>query len=562
MQIDLFETDVLVIGGGMAAMRAAIAAADAGVDVIVVTKAPAAKSGASTMAGGGIAAAMGIRDPSDSPEAHYNDIVKAGRGLADPELARILAQEAPARVRDLVEYGVRFRLRDGKLEQVFAPGHSYPRVLHTLNGGSGFVNLLRRKMLGYPNVHLHDDVMAVRLFSSEGRVAGALCLDVRSSGLSAFAAGATIIATGGYQDIYPTSSASCDVTGDGYVMAFDAGADLVDFEMLLYYPTALLSPASLKGMLIMYEMFLQGRGGPGARLVNVDGEDLLDRYDRLPIRDELARRIFEEVNRGKGTEQGGVFVDVGRSTLPVQQRIESLKRIPSYPMLTALGFDVAEGRFEVGPAAHTVLGGIRINSRCESTVPGLYAAGEAAGNIHGANRLGGNALAETQVFGFRAGKFAAEFARSAGRPRVSGEQVAEAAQPALRMFEPKADSKDALDVKNAIRETMFRYVGPARSEEGIAKALRIIETVLETDIPRIQVRLEPAVYNYSLVEALEADLMARAAALVCHAARLRRESRGHHYRTDFPALDEDRPPHRTRLRQQDGAVVAELYPVS
>ncbi len=562
MRVNMFETDVLIIGGGMAAMRAAIAAADAGVDVAVVTKAPAAKSGASTMAGGGIAAALAISDPSDSTKAHYNDMITVGKGLADPELARINAEEAPARIQDLVSYGVRFRQKDGQVHQSSIPGHSHPRVLHTSNGGSSFVNPLRRKMLSYPNVHLHDDVMAVRLFLDEGRVKGALCLDVKNGELSAFVAGATIMATGGYQDIYPASSASCDVTGDGYVMAFEAGAELVDMEIVLYYPTALLSPSSLRGMLILYEMFLVDRGGPGARLVNVDGEDLIERYDRLPVRDELSRRIFNEVARGKGTERGGVFLDVSRSTVPLPQRTEAVKQITGYGLLTSVGFNVAEGRFEVGPAAHTVLGGIRINSRCESTVPGLFAAGEAAGNIHGANRIGGNALADTQVFGFRAGQFAAQFAKERGRPRLLDEKVAEAARPVQRIVEPKANPKDVLDVKNAIRQTMFRYVGPTRNEEGITSAIESVEMILKEDVPRIEVPLAPTAFNYSLVEALEAGFMARTAVLVCHAARLRRESRGHHFRSDYPVPDDSKPPQRTRICQRNGELVVELYPVS
>jgi succinate dehydrogenase/fumarate reductase flavoprotein subunit len=393
------------------------------------------------------------------------------------------------------------------------------------------------------------------------RVVGALCLDIATGELAAFAAGAIVIATGGYQELYPLSSASSDLTGDGYALALDAGAELVDMEILLYYPTVLLGPPSLKGTMMLYEFFLR-RSGAGAHLVNLEGEDLLESYDSLPVRDELSRRILVEVERGKGTPRGGVFLDLNRSEVPLPQRREAVKQVASYARLAAVGLDVATNRFEVAPGAHTVLGGIRINSRGETNVSGLYAAGEAAGNVHGANRLAGNALTDTQTFGYRAGRNAADFARANGVPGISDEQVAEAARPIKEILQPKNRSTDASDIKQAIQRIMLRYVGPTRSEEGVTNALGIISNMLSDDIPRVASPAVPMVFNYALVEALEVCFMANTALAVCHAARLRRESRGHHFRSDYPSADERRAPQHTLVVLQENSLVGKLYDVT
>lgn len=560
MRIRVHETDVLIIGGGLAAARAAIEAGSQGVSVALVAKAPIGKSGASTMAGGGLAAA--VNEENDSPAVHYDDTLAAGRGLTDRELARILTQEAPARVRDLIDYGVQIDRKDGEVTLRPTPGHSNSRQIHSVGGGVGYLLPLRRKALSYPNVSLHEDVMALRLLTDGGRAAGALCYDIKTGGLSAFLARATILATGGYQELYPLSSASVDMTGDGYALAFEAGAELVDMEMLLYYPTALLYPPSVRGALVLYEYALR-ESGLGARLVNAAGEDLLHTYNPLPVRDLLSRRIFEEIRTGKGTERGGVYIDMTASPRPPHERAQLLqKHDPFSSYLSSVGLDVANSKLEIAPAAHTVLGGVRIDARCQTTLPGLFAAGEVAGNLHGANRLGGNALTETQVFGRRAGLFAAIYSREAAPVRTSDAQIADAACSALAVTQTRESPLDPTEIKQRIRQTMFECAGPTKDEEGLLEGTRRIGAVMDSDLPRLFVRVDPAEFNYALQEALEARMMAIVARIVCQAALVRRESRGHHYRSDYPQPDDSRPPYRTRIRLQDGALVADTYLVS
>jgi len=563
VRLNIYETDVLVIGGGLAAARAAIEAASEGAKVAVVAKAPIGKSGASTMAGGGLAAAIDIE--RDSPAVHYEDTVAAGRGLTDLELAKILAHEVPARVKDLIDYGVQLEREAGKISLRPTPGHSNPRQIHSIGGGVGYLLPLRRKALSYPNVSLHEDVMAFKLLEADNRVAGAICYDIKTGELDAFKAGATILATGGYQELYPLSSASVDMTGDGYALAFEAGAELVDMEMLLYYPTALLSPPSVRGALLLYEFALHERG-LGARLVNARGEDLLETYNPLPVRDVLSRRIFQEIREGKGTANGGVYIDMCLSPRSPDDRARLLlKRDPFSSFLTSVGLDVANSKLEIAPAAHTVLGGVRIDAHCRTTLPGLFAAGEVAGNVHGANRLGGNALSETQVFGQRAGLFAARYAReSTGRAelRISDEQIEDAAQPVLVATRPKAAPLRPAEVKQHIRQTMFECAGPAKDEKGLLEGIRRMGEIIDSELPRVHVDASPAEFNYALQEALEARTMAYVAQVVCQAALVRRESRGHHYRIDYPRPDDSQPPYRTRAKLQDRNLVVDTFSVS
>ncbi|MCL5958525.1 MAG: FAD-binding protein [Chloroflexi bacterium] len=560
MRINIYETEVLIVGGGMAAARAAIEAGCEGATVALVAKGPVGKSGASTMAGGALAAVA--EGTGDDPEVHCQDTVAAGRGLTNKELARILAREGSERLKDLVEWGVRFPRKDGAIEPRQAPGHSYPRSRHALGGGVAYMLPLRRKALSYPNVSLHEDVMALKLLLEGGRVVGALCYDIRAGELVAVLAGAAVLATGGYQDLYPLSSASVDMTGDGYALAFEAGAELVDMEILLYYPTALVSPRSLQGTLMLYEYILK-HDVFGARLVNAFGEDLLDQYNPLPVRDVLARRIFEEVRSGKGTERGGVYMDMGRSPRAEAERKQLLKEVgPSLVLLASIGIDVVNGKIEVAPAAHTVLGGVRIDARCQTTVPGLFAAGEVSGNVHGANRLGANALTETQVFGRRAGLFGTRYAKEAPWPRVSDSQIADAARSLLNVVEPKESPADPTEIKGRIRETMLECAGPAKDEKGLLEGIRRITAMVDSDLPPLCLAAGPGAFNYQVQEAMEVRMMATTARMVCHAALIRRESRGHHYRSDYPKPDDSRPPYRTRVRLQDGDLVADICAVS
>ncbi|MBI4317059.1 MAG: FAD-binding protein [Chloroflexi bacterium] len=560
MDVGIIEADVLVVGGGAAAVRAAIEAGQQGCRTAVVSKGPVGKSGASPMAGGAMMAALGLADPRDNPQAHFEDTVAGGIGLADQGLVRTLCEEAPARALELREYGVDFYAKDGQIVQTKEPGHRYPRSVRALGGGVAIMVPLRRQAGRNRNLFFYEDVMALRLLVDDGRAVGVLAFDIKQGRLVAFIAPATILATGGYQDLYPTSDAAPDATGDGYAMALEASAELVDMEMLLYYPTALDHPPSARGILMSYEYFL-ARRGMAAHLVNAAGEDILADDEPLPTRDVLSRRIFEHVRGGKGTPRGGVYIDFSRCPYSADEQESFFKsRTPvTFQLLSALGIPMVNSRLEVAPAAHYVLGGIRIDSRCETSVPGLFAAGEVAGNVHGANRLAGNAISETQVFGRRAGHYAAQFCRDNARPRLPRELVARAATQIAKMAEPKAKPEAPVAIKGAIRQIMLEYAGTVRTEEQIEEGLRRLERIAEDRLPSMHVPSQPEAFNYSLVEALEAQTMATVGRLVCQAALLRRESRGHHFRADYP--NELDPVSRTSLRVSSGEVVGALYPV-
>lgn len=558
--IEIIEGDVLIIGGGAAAVRAAIAACGEGARANLISKGPIGKSGATPMAGGSTASPNG--DPRDNPEAYFDDTMNAGRGLSDPELVKVLAEEGAARVREWIDFGVEFTKKDGQINYTRSPGHSYPRSVNSPLGGTGLINPLRRVARQTPNLHIYEDVMATRLLVADGRVQGALTFDLASGDVVAFVAPATVLASGGYQDLYPMSDAASDATGDGYSLAFEAGAALVDMEMLLYYPTVLVYPYSVRGSLITYEFYLN-KTGLDAHLVNTEGQDLLAGVADLPMRDELTRLIFDEVRAGRATERGGVFIDNSLSSFSPEEQERILKvRTPSMlSYLSTLGIPVVNSRLEVGPAAHFVLGGVRINARCETSVPGLFAAGEVSGNLHGANRLGANALTETQVFGRRAGIAATLFARSNPSPRVAQDLLTEAAREVQALTETRAEPREPIAVKNELRTTMLEYAGPTRDSERLAEGLRRVKRIVEEDIPRLYVDASPARFNYSLVEAIEARLMASTALLVIHSALSRKETRGHHYRVDFPTEDTSGPVTHTIARNDGGQVVIERIPV-
>ena len=531
MDMQVVETGVLVIGGGAAAVRTALAASAANVDTILISKGPIGKSGATPMAGGAVALPIG--DPRDNSEVYYRDHMKAGRGLADPDLARVQTEDAATRVLEMVDYGVNFLRKDGRFVFSREPGHSYRRNLRTLQGGVSMINPLRKFARGISNLRIYEDMMAIHLLVGDNGAQGALALDLHSGDLVAFLAQATVLATGGYQDLYPISDAGSDATGDGYAMAYQAGAALIDMEMLLYYPSVIVYPYSARGVLVSYEYFLHPNGLDG-RIVDADGVDLLAGRE-LPMRDEMARFIFDAVGAGRGTKHGGVYIDLSLSRLSPEEQEQRIKLRPAHvAYLNSLGVPVVNSRLEVAPAAHYVLGGIKINRRCETSVPGLFAVGEVAGNLHGANRLAGTAITETQVFGCRAGHFAALLASDAPRPKLSSDSLEEGTALVRRLSEPRTRPRDPIDIKQSIRVAMLEFAGPNRDGARLATGIRIMQGIVEEEIPRLYAASAPSVYNSALVEALEAQLMAQTAQLVLRSALERQESRGHHYRADFP----------------------------
>jgi succinate dehydrogenase/fumarate reductase flavoprotein subunit len=537
-ELELVQTEVLIIGGGGAGMRAAIAAADSGADVTLITKGQAARSGATPMACPSYQAAFAMEDPRDSTDTAFEDTCYEGRYLGDENLIKALTSEATERAMEMLDYGVRFRTKeDGTFLQVVHPGHSYERNLVIIGNGYAMAAGLRRKMLKYENIRIIEDVIATRLLKSGDRIAGAVSLDMRAGKPITILAPAIILATGGYPELWRWTDTEPGLTGEGVYLAFEAGADLVDLEMMLFYPTGLCYPPEVEGTLVQYEGLLTKQYCAGLML-NGDGDPFLPQTTRLPVRDVMMKLMFREIEEGRASPHGGVYIDLRQSPKSPSEIIETLKRLDSLPynQLSDLGMNILEEPIEVMPVTHYTLGGVRINEWAETTVPGLFAAGEVSGNIHGANRTSGNALAETQVFGARAGTRAAEFAANSSLPNMDELEINTEIERICSFLEEKADLLRPIEIKRKIKTVMHTHLHYQRSANGIQSALREISEIRADDLSRMQVSAGIQGYNYEWEEALEAVNMVSLAELVASAALSREESRGHHWRTDFPEM--------------------------
>jgi len=559
--------DVLIIGGGGAGARAAIAAAESGVQVILAAKGVISRSGTTPMAYPAINAALNHSGDGDTTLRHFRDLVDGGRGLADEDLAMALAEDMPDRIADLERYGVPFeREEDGRLLQIRHPGHNCARTLTLRNGGSGMMRGLRRELSKHDNITLLEDALFTILLVTDGEVRGAVGLDKRTGMPLAIQANAVILATGGYEAMWQHNDAGPDSTGDGLMLAYRAGASLIDLEMILFYPFVGCSRKG-NGILLQYESLVHPDRF-GGRMLDAAGNDLLG-GQLPPPRDEMLRIIEEAVNAGNGGPNGGVFLDLSQCG-KTRDELDALIRLYfNFPPdnLRLQGIDFDGGPIEVKPGLHYSLGGIRIHADCRTSLPGLFAAGECTGNLHGSNRLSGNALAETQAFGCRAGKNAAEYAKTSSPLAVTAwEALAEAklaeqearirqltahgespvspakgsvspaegfVSPAEVSVSPAEGSVSPTEIKAALRSIMDRYVGAKRTEEGLLQAASEIET-LSDQLPRMRVTDGQPIFNNEICAALEVANMVDLSRLITASALFRRETRGHHIRTDHP----------------------------
>src|SRR6187399_2174598 len=462
-EYDRTEHDVLVIGAGGAGLRAAIEAANAGARVGLVCKSLLGKAH-TVMAEGGAAAAMANVDDRDSWKVHFADTMRGGQYLNNWRMAQLHAQQAPERVKELERWGAVFdRTTDGKILQRNFGGHRYPRLAHV--GDRTGLELIRT--LQDQGVHrgldVHMEFTVVSLLVSGGRATGVIGYERERGRFKVFNASAVVLATGGAGRAYKITSNSWEGTGDGHALAYQAGAELMDMEFIQFHPTGMIWPPSVQGILVT-----EGVRGEGGVLRNKEGrrfmfDDIPDAYKNqtanneeegwrytqgdknarrppeLLTRDHVARCIMREVKAGRGSPHGGVFLDISwiKEKLPhAQEHIR--KKLPSmYHQFKELAdLDITREPMEVGPTTHYIMGGIRVNADTqESTIPGLFAAGECAAGINGANRLGGNSLSDLIVFGKRAGEYAAEFARKNGATRVDDGAVSQAIQGSLAPFE-------------------------------------------------------------------------------------------------------------------------------
>lgn len=535
---DMISADVLIIGAGGAGMRAAIAAAAEGAHVVLITKGQAARSGATPMACPSYQAAFAMEDERDSPEIAFEDTCYEGRYLGDENLIRVLTMEATERAMDMRRFGVKFRMKEnGNFLQVVHPGHSYERNLVMMGNGYAMAAGLRREVLKQENVELHEDVIATRLLTRRGSICGVAGLDMRSGSPVVYRSPAIILATGGYAELWRWTDTEPGLTGEGVYLAFETGADLIDLEMMLFYPTGLCYPSEVEGTLVQYEGLLTDKYCAGVML-NGKQEEFLPTTERLPVRDVMMKLMFREIEQSRGTPHGGVYIDLNRSPRKKKEIRNILKRLDSLPynQLRDLGIDVLTQQIEVKPVTHYTLGGVRINDWAETTVMGLYAAGEVSGNIHGANRTSGNALAETQVFGARAGQRAALYAKEQDSPNVDLSEIVAEKQRLLQFFDEHPRFLRPIELKRKVKSVMNDYVHYQRDAGGLKQAIDSLQQMRKEDVPRVRVTHGGRNFNYEWEEALESVFMVDMAELVATAALTREESRGHHWRTDFPEM--------------------------
>jgi succinate dehydrogenase / fumarate reductase flavoprotein subunit len=557
-EVQTFDHDVLVIGAGGAGLRAAIEAAAKGVSVGLVCKSLLGKAH-TVMAEGGVAAAMGNVDDRDNWRVHFADTMRGGQYLSNWRMAELHARESPDRVRELEAWGALFdRTPDGRILQRNFGGHRYPRLAHVGDRtGLEMIRTLQDHGI-HQGIDIHMEVTILSLFTREGRVAGALAYDRERGRFRLFRAKAIVMATGGIGRAYKITSNSWEYTGDGQSLAYNAGAVLQDMEFIQFHPTGMVWPPSVRGILVT-----EGVRGEGGILKNADGrrfmfDDIPDNYKaqtadspeegwryvlgdknarrppELLTRDHVARCIMREVRDGRGSPHGGVFLDIAWIKEQIPKAAEHIKKkLPSmYHQFKQLAdIDITTTPMEVGPTTHYIMGGIRVDGDTQmSTLPGLFAAGEAAAGLHGANRLGGNSLSDLLVFGKRAGEHAAGFAKEHAAIVPDAGEVNDAAREALAPFERNGESPYA--VQRDLQEMMQDLAGIVRKESELVPALEGLEK-LKARAARVGVTGNRE-YNPGWHTALDLRHLLTVSEAIVASALARRESRGGHFRDDYP----------------------------
>ena len=553
------ECDVLVVGAGGAGLRAAIAASEYGAKVALVSKSLLGKAH-TVMAEGGVAAALGNVDDRDNWKIHFRDTIRGSKNLANWEMAKIHAEKAPDRVRELERWGAVFdRTEEGKISQRNFGGHRYPRLAHVGDRtGLEIIRTLQDHAVHMENIEVFMECTVSDILKSGNRAVGALAYYRSSGKLVVFEAGSVILATGGIGKAYKVTSNSWEYTGDGHALAYLAGADLIDMEFVQFHPTGMVWPPSVKGTLVT-----EGVRGDGGILVNSEGERFMFNYipdvfaaetakseeeanswlkgeegamrpPELLTRDVVARAIMTEVKEGRGSPHGGAFLDIASRQSPDYIR----RKLPSmYHQFKELAtLDITKEPMEVGPTTHYMMGGIKVEANtAASTVPGLYAAGEAAAGMHGANRLGGNSLSDLLVFGKIAGQCAANFAQENSRISPHGEEIEKSIENTLEPFED--GDENPYQIHQELQEIMESHAGIVRTGEELEKGIRKLEE-LEKRLPKMHAKGERK-YNPGWHLCLDLHNMIITSLALSRAALERTESRGAHTRLDYPDYDDE-----------------------
>jgi succinate dehydrogenase / fumarate reductase, flavoprotein subunit len=526
------ETDVLVIGSGAAGMYAAIEAARAGCRVFLIDRSLIGRGGATVMAQMTVAVALGAETP-DHWSHHYNDTLKAGRGLCNEPLSRLLCEQGPECIREMDAWGVGWARKDGHIAQAFAPGHDRPRCVYVdfLNTGPAVSKTLRSVTYKTAGISRAGDLCVIDLLNVDGEVAGAVAWHVDSGAAVTISAKATIVATGGLTRLYRRNSASANMGGDGYALCLRAGAPLIDMEFVQFFPIGHLAPRLIGMDPIMWDPFRYKLGG---RLLNRDMQEFTDRYGvpedgkYVITRDLGTYAILKEVEAGRGSPHGGAYLSFQH--VPEKALREAFG--PVIDRLAANGIDLTKMPVEVAPIAHYHMGGVMADVRMQTEVPGLLVAGESVGGANGANRLSGNAITEAFVFGRQAGRSAAARAKPMRAPAARPD-AARATVDLIRAAPPK-DMPNSAEMLQSLQKIMADDVGPLRNARSLERALGSID--------RLNTALgdrpfgDAGAFDMQRLDWFDLRNMLTVARAVTQAALARTESRGAHQREDFPEM--------------------------
>jgi succinate dehydrogenase / fumarate reductase flavoprotein subunit len=530
------EHDVLIIGAGGAGLRAAIAAAEKGLSVGIVSKSLLGKAH-TVMAEGGIAAAVGNVDPDDSWRQHFIDTLKSGKFLNNWRMAEIFTHEAPERVIELEQWGALFnRTPQGRISQRPFGGHTYRRLCHVGDRtGLEMIRTLQEKVLS-TDAKVYMETTVTRLFKdASGRVVGALAYTRESGQFIHFKAKAVIMATGGWGRIYKVTSNSWEGTGDGCVLAYDAGAELVDMEMVQFHPTGMVWPPGVRGILVT-----EGVRGEGGLLRNAEGERYMERYDpekmELSTRDVVARANYTEVTEGRGSEHGGVYLDITHLGYD-----GIMKKLPTMheQFLKLADIDIAKEPMEVFPTVHYTMGGIKVDPEtCATNVEGLFAAGECGGGLHGANRLGGNSLSDLLVFGRRAGLGVAEYVeKSVHGTEIEEREIRTEISRVLEPLEKPEGGENPYLMQQELQASMMEHANLMRNEESLKEGLGKV-LALKDRLENIKVG-GTRLFNPGWHTAQDIRYLIQISEIILRTALERKERRGAQWRLDYDGPDEE-----------------------
>jgi succinate dehydrogenase / fumarate reductase flavoprotein subunit len=529
------EHDVLIVGAGGAGLRAAVSAAQRGLSVGIVTKSLLGKAH-TVMAEGGIAASVGNVDPDDSWRQHFIDTMRSGKFLNNWRMAEIFTKEAPDRVYELEQWGALFnRTPEGKISQRPFGGHTYRRLCHVGDRtGLELIRTMQEKVLA-TDAKVYMETTITKLFKKDGRVVGALAYTRESGKFIHFKAKAVVMATGGWGRIFKVTSNSWEGTGDGVVLSYDAGAELVDMEMMQFHPTGMVWPPGVRGLLVT-----EGVRGEGGLLRNSEGERYMEKYDpekmELSTRDVVARANYTEVQEGRGSEHGGVYLDI---THLGYEGI--MKKLPTMheQFLKLADIDISKEPMEVFPTVHYTMGGVKIDPEtAASNVPGLFAAGEVAGGLHGANRLGGNSLSDLLVFGRRAGEGAAAYiVESTHSSDIDEIEVMTEIGRVLEPLEKGQGGESPYLIQQELQEAMMEHANLMREEdslkEGLGKVLALKDRLPQISVPGSRL------FNPGWHTAQDVRYLVQISEIIIRTALERKERRGAQWRLDFDGPDDE-----------------------